>query len=302
MGGGSEIPTADQVAARASQTDGVVKNFADGRNNPLKSRRKSHWLRGSEVGRKPDTSSILVAFMSDDLGHPKLGKHGGPRTKGQRSAEVMPSGGRRDYILARLERDGRHDLAEAIREGRVSALTIAVELGWTKRPETLGLGSGNAAKRRQHQLQALTGDALSPSQAMELWLGPGHAGSLFNSREELEAAWTANRDELMARWGSHGRRPAAFYEFEFVGVRPSYATERSTLWRAGLLAAEERSEVEAEWEAAFAEARGMDARARREHYAHHDIPIELVGRWSAARRRRERRSATPSAEEAAAAK
>jgi len=46
----------------------------------------------------------------------------------------------------------------------------------------------------------------------------------------------------------------------------------------------------------------MDARARREHYAHHDIPIELVGRWSAARRRRERRSATPSAEEAAAAK
>ena len=171
MGGGSEIPTADQVAARASQTDGVVKNFADGRNNPLKSRRKSHWLRGSEVGRKPDTSSILVAFMSDDLGHPKLGKHGGPRTKGQRSAEVMPSGGRRDYILARLERDGRHDLAEAIREGRVSALTIAVELGWTKRPETLGLGSGNAAKRRQHQLQALTGDALSPQPSNGIVVG-----------------------------------------------------------------------------------------------------------------------------------
>jgi hypothetical protein len=270
-----------------------VKNFADGRNNPLKSRRKSHRLLGSEVGRKPDTSSILVAFMSDDLGHPKLGPHGGRRVKGQRSAEVMPSGGRRDYILARLERDGRHDLAEAIREGRVSALTVAVELGWTKRPETLGLGSGNAAKRRQHQLRALTDDALSPSQAMELWLGPGHAGSLFNSREELEAAWTANRDELMARWGSHGRRPAAFYEFEWDGPRPAYAVERSVLWRAaGVLSEAERTELESGWEAAFVEARGMAAQERREHYAHHDVPHELIKAWTADRRRRGRRPST----------
>jgi hypothetical protein len=105
--------------------------------------------------------------MPDDLGQPKLGKHGGPRTKGQRSAVVMPSGGRRDYILARLERDGRHDLVEAIREGHVSALTVAVELGWTKRPEPLGTGSNNAAKRRRHQLQTMTG-GLSSDQMMEL--------------------------------------------------------------------------------------------------------------------------------------
>jgi hypothetical protein len=279
-----------------------VKNFVDGRNNPLKSRRISHRLLGSKVGRKPDTSSILVAFMSDDLGHPKLGPHGGRRVKGQRSAEVMPSGGRRDYILARLERDGRHDLAEAIREGRVSALTIAVELGWTKRPETLGLGSGNAAKRRQHQLRALTDDALSPSQAMELWLGPGHAGSLFNSREELEAAWTANRDELMARWGSHGRRPMIWWELAAGDLKhPGYALERSTLWRAGVLAAEERTELEREWRTAFDAARGMDARARREHFEHHDVPPELIEAWTTARKRR-RRQAAASQEEAAAIK
>src|SRR5215831_10023486 len=109
--------------------------------------------------------------MPDDLGQPRLGPHGGPRTKGVRNPKILPSGGRRDYILARLERDGRHDLAAAIREERVSALTIAVQMGWTKRPESLGLGSGNAAKRREHQLRALSGEGLSPGQMMELWLG-----------------------------------------------------------------------------------------------------------------------------------
>src|SRR5262245_10744075 len=128
--------------------------------------------------------------MPDDPVQLRLGPHGGPRTKGVRSPKIMPSGGRRDYILARLERDGRHDLAEAIREGRVSALTVACELGWAKRPETLGLGSGNAAKRRQHQLRALTDGGLSPGQLMELQYGPSpSAGSLFSSREELERAW-----------------------------------------------------------------------------------------------------------------
>jgi len=74
--------------------------------------------------------------MPDDPAQPRLGKHGGPRTKGQRNPETRPTGVRRDYILRRLERDGRHDLAEAIREGRVSAYTIACELGWTRRPFT----------------------------------------------------------------------------------------------------------------------------------------------------------------------
>ena len=136
---------------------------------------------------------------------------------------------------------------------------------------------------------------------MELWLGPNPTqGSLFNSREELQTAWETHRAELMARWGSHGRRPAAFYEFEFDGVRPSYATERSTLWRIGLLSEAERTEVEAEWEAAFAEARGMAAQERREHFAHHDVPDELIREWTAARKRPRRQAAA--SEEAAAPK
>jgi len=261
--------------------------------------------------------------MSDDLGHPKLGKHGGPRTKGQRSAEVMPSGGRRDYILARLERDGRHDLAEAIREGRVSALTIAVEMGWTKRPETLGLGSGNAAKRRQHQLRALTGGGLSAGEAMELWLGPSHNGSLFDSPEALRAAWETHRDEFMAGWGRQGRRPQIWWEFDApaLGLKwPGYFNEQSYLHDAGALAAEEKAELERGWKVEFERALAPDftlndgsgeiltgdcARAAYHRWA--DIPDKLVRRWSAARRRRargKRQPVAPSAgsEEAAAIK
>jgi hypothetical protein len=239
--------------------------------------------------------------MSDDPGQPKLGKHGGPRTKGVRSAKIMPSGGRRDYILARLERDGRHDLAEAIREDRVSALTVAVEMGWTKRPETLGLGSGNAAKRRQHQLRAIAGDGLSLSQLQELWLGPNPStGSLFGSREELVAAWKRHRAEVMRLWGSHGRRPMGWWEFDAGGLKhPGYDRERSTLWRAGVLSEAERTELELGWWADFDAAQKKDAQARREYYAWADIPPELIEAWS--KRRRRGRQEAPS-EEAAAAK
>jgi hypothetical protein len=262
-------------------------------------------LPGSKVSGKPDASSILVAFMPDDPVQPRLGKHGGPRIKGQRTAEVMPSGSRRDYILARLERDGRHDLAAAIREDRVSAYSIAVELGWTKRAEPAGISSSgvNAAKRRQHQLWAVTGEGLSSGQMMELWLGTNpSAGSLFNSREELEQAWTEHRDELMARWGSHGRRPMIWWELAAGDLKyPGYAHERSFLWRAGVLTADERAELEAEWKTAFAEAVAPEFTlndgngilvgdcARAAHYAHHDIPDKLVKRWSAAARRRRAR-------------
>jgi hypothetical protein len=227
--------------------------------------------------------------MPDDLGQSKLGPHGGPRTRGQRNPETRPTGVRRDYILARLERDGRHDLAEAIREGRVSAYTIAVELGWTKRAEPISART-NAAKRRQHQLRAITGE-LSPGEKMELIYGPSPAmGSYFDSREALQAAWVAMRDELLGR-ANPGRRPAAFYEFEYPGVRPPYDSERSVLWREGLLTADEKAVLEAEWKVKFEKARGMGAQERREHLEHHDVPPELIEQWQGERRRHPRAEA-----------
>src|SRR5262245_1553563 len=139
---------------------------------------------------------------------------------------------------------------------------------------------------------------LTYSELQELWLGTSHDGSLFGSREELRAAWEKNRDLMMRLWGRGGRRPAAYYEFEWSGVRPAYDLERSTLWRAGLLTAEEKAALEREWRAEFEKAQAADFtlndgrgllkgnRARRAHYAWADIPAELIEAWSAERRRR----------------
>jgi hypothetical protein len=123
---------------------------------------------------------------------------------------------------------------------------------------------------------------------MELIYGPSPAmGSYFDSREALQAAWAAVRDELLGR-ANPGRRPRAFYEFEFDGPRPRYDEERSTLWRMNLLSAEERVVLEVEWKAEFEKARGMGAQERREHLAHHDVPPELIEQWKGERRRRPR--------------
>jgi hypothetical protein len=222
--------------------------------------------------------------MSDDVVLPPLGPHGGPRTKGVRNPKILPSGGRRDYILARLERDGRHDLAEAIREGRVSALTIAVEMGWTKRPETLGLGSGNAAKRRQHQLRALTGDKRLRAY-QELWLGPGNDGSIYNSPEELRASWEENRPEVMRIWATNGKRPMAWWYFDAPGLGlkwPGYDRQQSYLYDHNVLSEEERTQLLAFWRREF------DHNQSPVHLDWADVPASLRRRWMTARKRRPR--------------
>ena len=140
---------------------------------------------------------------------------------------------------------------------------------------------------------------LSYSELQELWLGPGDR-SVFDSPEQLRDAWDRGRDVVMRLWGSHGRRPMAWWNFEAGDLEhPGYFRERSVLWRAGVLSQQERTELEHQWKVEFDAARGMDARARREHLKHHDVPDELVEAWTAARRRSKRQSAS-SREEAAA--
>jgi len=207
------------------------------------------------------------------------------------------------YIVQRLKDQGETALLAAVEAGKITALTAAVELGWVLRPPKRG-GSVQRTKRIAHQVRTIAGKGLSAGQAMELWLGPNPTGSLFSSREELVQAWTEHRDEIMRQWGSHGRRPAAFYEFEWDGPRPSYDTERSTLWRMGQLTAEEKAELERQWKADFTEAQPDDFTlhdgngiltgdcARAAHYRHHDVPRELVRKWSAAYRRRRARQGT----------
>src|SRR6516225_3511843 len=104
---------------------------------------------------------------------------------------------------------------------------------------------------------------LTLSELQELWLGAHPStGSYFRSREELVAAWQAGRAVVMRLWGSHGRRPRGWWEFESGGLtHPGYFHERSVLWRApGVLSAAERAELEDAWAVEFAAARGMSAR------------------------------------------
>ena len=98
----------------------------------------------------------------------------------------------------------------------------------------------------------------------------------------------------MRLWGSHGRRPMGWWEFEAGDLKhPGYFRERSALWRAGVLSDDEKAFLERDWRREFDAAREKDARERREHYEHHDIPAELVARWKGESRRRSRAAEAP---------
>jgi hypothetical protein len=69
----------------------------------------------------------------------------------------MPAhrGTSRAYLLRKLRLAGRDDLVEAILSGEASAFSVAVALGWRKRPKVLGTGSENQSRRRGYRLRAL---------------------------------------------------------------------------------------------------------------------------------------------------
>src|SRR5262245_7511173 len=75
------------------------------------------------------------------------------------------AGTSRAYILHRLRKAGRADLIEAIEAGEISALAVAIELGWARRRPTLGTGSTNQARLRQHRLTLLMGKQAAKADA-----------------------------------------------------------------------------------------------------------------------------------------
>jgi hypothetical protein len=72
------------------------------------------------------------AKMDDNGSQLRLGKHGGPRIKGQRSNDVtLPQrGNSRTYIVHRLARDGRTDLVAMVRNRQISAYAAARKAGF----------------------------------------------------------------------------------------------------------------------------------------------------------------------------
>jgi hypothetical protein len=193
----------------------------------------------------------------------------------------------RAYLLRRLREAGRQDLVDAVEARRISARAAAIGLGWlqeTKRPAP--------DKRRSFARTQVFGGA-GPSRLSileELWLGPNpFSGSVFHSREELAAAWQQYRGEVMALWGSNGRRPAGWYEFEASpDLHHIYAHERSILYERGLLELDEARRLEFEWRREFdqAQTRFRTDAQRRRHYEECDLPDSLRTAWEAERRRR----------------
>ena len=192
------------------------------------------------------------------------------------------------YILDRLRRtEGLAHLADAVESGAIPAHAVALELGWI-RPRALAGGSSNAAKRRQHKFNAIAGEDGHASKMMELWLGPNPSvGSLFSSTEDLCDFWEQNRDEVMRLWGSHGRRPQAWWCFDAPGLGlewPGYDHEQSYLFEAGILSEAERAELLTFWRCEF------DRDHRSAHLNWADVPHSLRQQWQAERPRRRRQS------------
>jgi hypothetical protein len=120
----------------------------------------------------------------------------------------------------------------------------------------------------------------------------------FPSDAERRAAWAWHRDHILARY-HHGRRPAAWWDYEAAIARPAeLEDEAAALYRAGLLGEAERAAVAAEWRAGFERAQepgfwlctgpgeilSGDA-ARQAHYGDAGIPRSLVRKWTQEHRR-----------------
>jgi len=197
----------------------------------------------------------------------------------------MQQGTSREYLLDRLRREGHADWVEAVEAGRVSAFAVAVELGWVTRSPTLLGERAHQTKRRRHRLaeerqrissgpQLNTGKLSGRQREFLLWGPDDRCGDAFADEAEVEAAWQRHREELLAACAP-GRRCWGWRIFDPSGSKlawKGYDRERSGLWRAGVLGAEERIQLERQWRKDFE--RGLPS----------DVPRELVKKWKAERR------------------
>ena len=76
---------------------------------------------------------------------------------------AAPMGGTSvEYLTRRLQQAGRTDLLEAIAHRRLSVYAAAEAAGFVTRRPARGIGSPNAAKRRQFQVRAILRETNGP--------------------------------------------------------------------------------------------------------------------------------------------
>jgi len=226
---------------------------------------------------------------------------------------VRQDGTSRAYLIERLRREGRADLVAAVESGQVSAYAVAVDLGWVTRHPTLGTGSTNQAKRREHQLNnvlrepsaATPPDRLNHEQDMSLTYGDLVGRPAFPSDEARRAAWLRHRDSLL-RYCAAGQRPRAWWDYESPAQPRDFNYAAATLYENDLLGEEELRQLMARWREEFEKAQVpgfrycagfvnrcdatatwlKGAAARRARFKWAGIPRELLKEWTAERRRR----------------
>jgi hypothetical protein len=151
-----------------------------------------------------------------------------------------------------------------------------------------------------HSLSVRHPGRLDHEQELSLHYGDLPGRPAFASDEARREAWLYHRDRLLAEY-RHGRRPLAWWAYGSSLPWPGLDHERSALYAAGVLAEEERRELEVGWRREFEKAQASDfwlalgpgrflkgAPARRAHYRWADVPLELVKEWTTQRRRQSR--------------
>jgi hypothetical protein len=124
--------------------------------------------------------------------------------------------------------------------------------------------------------RAIAPGELNSNQRTFLLYGPRDPfDDAFPDEAAVIAAWEKHREQLLADYAV-GRRPWTWRALDHPDLRwRGFDRERSSLWRAGVLSAVERIQLEAQWREDFERGRDLT-------WA--DVPRELVKQWKAERR------------------
>jgi len=183
-----------------------------------------------------------------------------PRTRPRAQAELM----------RRLRIHAPH-LHQLVMEGVITTNCAAVTAGFYR------------GRKNQHKPPSVSvegSSALSHQQEMELWFGPRGKTSAFANDDERKRIYFEQRDKWLRYWANNGRRPMAWWEFEAPFKYPGFNRERSTLYTAGLLGADESKQLEEYWHTEFERSVTKPWDEHIDHLIFCDVPPELAERFA----------------------